>query len=479
MEARILLAGHARIGSWVAISVHLKNDGPPITGELRLAGGTQGQTRFGTAVDLPTQADKTYVLYAQPPTFGSELRVDLTDGTKTVLSTKATFTVHDATQLVVAVIAEHPERIVGGIDLPPNLNQVAPLILNLAPEDLPERVEAWSSIDRIVWQDTEADRLSPAQLAALRGWLAGGGRMVIAGGTIGPASLAAFPDAMLPFRPGRHDRRPGGRPDRPPRRAADRRDRPCPPCPASSSPARPGIGRRSGRRGRPPVRLGLGHPARVRPGRGLDRQVGRRAGPVAAPAAAADVRWPVVLRRQPARRRGVAAAGAGPATDRRADPDPARLHPAHRPDQLLRPRPARPPRVGVVHDADPHRRVRCRRLWLRRRPAWQRARRQRGRDRPRRPGHDRWHGAGLPRPLLPHPRHVPGARPGRRAAVLAAERRLLRQQRDGQRPRRHAGRPRARARPRRRVLVTARDPGRDGCRRPARSRPNSDWRTGA
>ena len=201
MEARILLAGHARIGSWVAISVHLTNDGPPITGELRLAGGTQGQTRFGTAVDLPTQADKTYLLYAQPPTFGSELRVDLTDGTNTVLSTNAKFTVHDATQLVVAVIAEHPERIVKGIDLPPNLNQVAPLVLNLTPDDLPERVEAWSSIDRIVWQDTEADRLSPLQLAAMRGWLAAGGRLVIAGGTVGPAALAAFPDAMLPYRP--------------------------------------------------------------------------------------------------------------------------------------------------------------------------------------------------------------------------------------------------------------------------------------
>ena len=102
---------------------------------------------------------------------------------------------------MVAVVAEHPERLVGSIDLPPNMNQVAPLILSLTPEDLPERVEAWTSIDRIVWQDTEANRLSPAQLEAMRGWLAGGGRLVIAGGTVGPAALAAFPDAMLPFRP--------------------------------------------------------------------------------------------------------------------------------------------------------------------------------------------------------------------------------------------------------------------------------------
>ncbi|HEV7604577.1 MAG TPA: hypothetical protein VGO15_06390, partial [Candidatus Limnocylindrales bacterium] len=73
IEAHILLAGHARVGSWVAVSVHLRNDGPAVTGELRLAGGSQGQTRFGTLVDLPTLSDKVYLLYAQPPSFGSEL----------------------------------------------------------------------------------------------------------------------------------------------------------------------------------------------------------------------------------------------------------------------------------------------------------------------------------------------------------------------------------------------------------------------
>ena len=201
IEARALLGGNARIGSWMAIQVHLVNDGPAISGELRLAGGTQGQTRFGTAVDLPTQSDKTYVLYAQPPAFGSQLEIILADGDRTVMSTKVKFAIHDATQLVVAVVAEHPEGIVGGLGLLPNQNQVAPLVMSIAPEDLPERVEAWNTLDRVVWQDIDADRLSPAQLEALRGWVAGGGRLVIAGGTTGPKALAAFPDALLPYRP--------------------------------------------------------------------------------------------------------------------------------------------------------------------------------------------------------------------------------------------------------------------------------------
>jgi hypothetical protein len=201
MEARILLGGHARLGSWVAISVHLKNDGPAVNGELRLSGGSQRQTSFGKAVELPTQSDQVHVLYAQPPAFGGDLTVALVDHDTTIATAKAPFTTHDATQLVVAVVAEHPERIVGNLDLLPNQNQVAPAVLSLTPDDLPERVEAWGAIDRIVWQDVDSERLSTPQRDALRGWVAGGGRLVIAGGTVGPKALSAFPDSLLPYRP--------------------------------------------------------------------------------------------------------------------------------------------------------------------------------------------------------------------------------------------------------------------------------------
>ena len=201
MDAHVELAGHARVGSWMAISVHLTNNGPALTGELRLAGGAQSQVRFGTPVDLPTQSDKTYLLYAQPPGFGNELNVLLVEDDRTLVSRKVTFVGHEATQTVVGVVAEHPERIVADIQLPPNLNGVAPAVIGLTPGDLPERVQAWGALDRIVWQDVDAAQLTEAQLAALQGWVAAGGRLVIAGGTLGPRAFAAFPAALLPFQP--------------------------------------------------------------------------------------------------------------------------------------------------------------------------------------------------------------------------------------------------------------------------------------
>ena len=99
------------------------------------------------------------------------------------------------------LVAENPARLVGQLDLLPNQNGLAPVIVPLAVGDLPERVQAWAPLDRLIWQDVDAASLTPAQLAALRTWIAGGGRLVIVGGTGGADVLSAFPDDLLPYRP--------------------------------------------------------------------------------------------------------------------------------------------------------------------------------------------------------------------------------------------------------------------------------------
>jgi hypothetical protein len=201
MTARVLLQGHARLGSWIAIEVHLVNDGPSISGEIRLQGGSQGGTRFATAVQLDSPADKTWVLHAQPPSFGQQLEVQLVSKDAVVLRQKVAVTIHDPGQLVVGVIAENPPKIVGSLSLPAVQNQAAAVIVPLTVADLPSRIEAWSALDRLIWQDVDASTLGTDQLTALRGWLALGGRLVIVGGSGGIGSLAGFPDDLLPYRP--------------------------------------------------------------------------------------------------------------------------------------------------------------------------------------------------------------------------------------------------------------------------------------
>jgi hypothetical protein len=201
MTARVLLQGHARIGSWIAIEVRLQNNGPAITGELRLQGGTQGGTRYAIAVDVPSPSDKTWILHAQPPSFGQQLEVVLASGSNVIARQKVAVTIHDPGQLVVGVIADNSPGIVGTLSLPAVQNQQPAVVVPLKVADLPTRIEAWSALDCLVWQDVDAATLAPEQLAALRGWLALGGRLVIVGGTAGIGVLGGFPDDILPYRP--------------------------------------------------------------------------------------------------------------------------------------------------------------------------------------------------------------------------------------------------------------------------------------
>ena len=201
MNARILLQGHARAGSWAAIEVELQNDGPSILGELRVQGGAQSNARFAMAVDLPTGSHKTYVLHAQPPAFGRNVEVSLVANEQVVDSVSVAYLVHDANQLVVGVLAERPAGIVGALRLPANPFGVAAAIVPLSVADLPERPEGWGVLDRLIWQDVDSNQLTAAQLAALRQWLAAGGRLIIVGGSAGIGTLSAFPDDVLPYRP--------------------------------------------------------------------------------------------------------------------------------------------------------------------------------------------------------------------------------------------------------------------------------------
>ena len=201
MNARLLLQGHARTGSWAAVQVDLQNDGPGIRGELRMDGGSQANARFAMAVDLPTGSRQIYVLHVQPPAFGRTVKVDLVSGEQVVESVSVAYLVHDATQLVVGVLAERPQALVSQIKLPANALGTAAAVIPLTVADLPERAEGWGVLDRLVWQDVDSNQLSSLQLDALRRWLAAGGRLIIVGGSAGIGTLSAFPDDLLPYRP--------------------------------------------------------------------------------------------------------------------------------------------------------------------------------------------------------------------------------------------------------------------------------------
>src|SRR4029079_17013097 len=112
-------------------------------------GGAQSNARYAMAVDLATSSRKTYVLHVQPPSFGRSVKVDLVAGGQVIDSVTVAYLVHDATQLVVGVLAERPQALISQIELPANPMGAQAAIVPLGVADLPERAEGWSVIDRL------------------------------------------------------------------------------------------------------------------------------------------------------------------------------------------------------------------------------------------------------------------------------------------------------------------------------------------
>ncbi len=213
MEARVLLQGHARASAWVGVEIHVENDGPAVVGELRiLGGGSAGLTRIARAVEIPTQSAQTFLLFAQPQQFGRSFTVELVANGERIASRDVAYQLHDANQMTVGIVAERPQQIAGALQL--GVAGIEPggpgggkfgagqtVVIGLALADLPERVEGWSALDRLIWQDVDTSGLNANQVAALKTWLAGGGRLIVVGGASGAHALNGFPDDILPYRP--------------------------------------------------------------------------------------------------------------------------------------------------------------------------------------------------------------------------------------------------------------------------------------
>jgi hypothetical protein len=207
ISATPLLGGHVRPGAWAAVEVTVTNSGPPITGELRIRGQQQGQSRYGVEADLPSGARQQFTLYAQTAIFGNRVFVDLVSGEQVIQTQQVGLKSHDAYNPIVGVIAERPEGLLKPVtDAMRNPNQGQAVVISLTIPDLPSRVEAWAALDRLVWQDADASNLTEAQLDALRLWVGAGGELIVLGGTTGPGVLQGFnrgDSVLLPYSPTR------------------------------------------------------------------------------------------------------------------------------------------------------------------------------------------------------------------------------------------------------------------------------------
>lgn len=196
----------ARNGKWVPIAVSLSNSGEPVSGQVELRLSTSYGGSFDYApnvitadVELPTNSSKRIWLYARldrPNVDG--LAVSFSGRGFSRLSEQVSVSQPDSTQKEILVVTDTDiglndtlrsiktqASVYQGVSPTPSVLRmgVTPLLPFAFPKELvPDRWIGFQGADMVVLGDFPHIALSPTQIDALRGYVQGGGTLVVLGG---------------------------------------------------------------------------------------------------------------------------------------------------------------------------------------------------------------------------------------------------------------------------------------------------------
>jgi hypothetical protein len=200
LNARGGFDGYYKDGTWVPVRVTVANDGPDLSGTLAISSPRTdgGQTLFTRAVELPTQSRREFFFYVAPEGFVSTLDVTLTSGNRKLATAAVRLVQASANDVVYGVLAGSatPFNILSEVDPVTGTAWVGQLDVS----DLPPLGTAWQSLDVLIVSDVDTGVLTPEQRAALAGWVADGGRLIVAGGPNWQKTAAGLLE-LLPFAP--------------------------------------------------------------------------------------------------------------------------------------------------------------------------------------------------------------------------------------------------------------------------------------
>jgi hypothetical protein len=197
LEVEIGFDGYYRRDEWTPVRVTLANNGSDVEGHIVIDQGNSTpseKTRYQLPIVLPGQSRKTVTLYPGVEGYQSRFTVELISGDETLASTRVS-----ARQVAVG---ERLYLIASGelVDMAV-LNQATPTgetakVAYVTLDQLPAVSPVWDAVDLLILNDVDTGTLSPAQINAMRGWLASGGHLVLTGGPNWRKTAAGLDDLL-------------------------------------------------------------------------------------------------------------------------------------------------------------------------------------------------------------------------------------------------------------------------------------------
>lgn len=193
LDVRAGFDGYAQSNTWTPITITASNDGADVTGELRIevATFTGAPTTFVRALDLPSGSRKQITLYTgEVNAFATPLEVKYHVGNRVVAEALADLDVIDPTTLLIGLWTDTPQALAALGAVEPSSGDTR--IALLTADDLPDNAKAWAALDVLAIVNADTGPLTPEQRAALKSWIASGGRLIIGGGLNSQATLAGL-----------------------------------------------------------------------------------------------------------------------------------------------------------------------------------------------------------------------------------------------------------------------------------------------
>lgn len=175
--------GYCKDERWIPVRVQVENNGPDLDASVVVSyeNFNGGVTTTTTQAQLPTSSRKAFFVYIFADGSLRNFTVSALDGKTVVQKTKLATSCLGNDILLVGVISDSPKAFDGLSDMTPLTGATRSAQLQIA--DLPERYQAWESLDALVISNADTGALSAAQKQALESWLANGGKLLVTGGT--------------------------------------------------------------------------------------------------------------------------------------------------------------------------------------------------------------------------------------------------------------------------------------------------------
>ncbi len=192
--------GRFRPDGWTPLLLTVANDGPDISGALRVRAENNpglNATTYSTPIDLPRQSRKQVFLYVSMAALSRQITVELASSEGEILATASRPVLPANPQDVLAVVVTDAPG--GSVDLTAiALGGGASYQANWSAGHIPPLASALLGLDVMVFVDVDTGRLSVEQQQAIGDWVLAGGHLIISGGPNYRLTTAGLVD-LLPI----------------------------------------------------------------------------------------------------------------------------------------------------------------------------------------------------------------------------------------------------------------------------------------